>query len=189
MALCGSRARRHQVRRHSRDRSGRRLLLARLCRRPRRTRRSGARSDPVAAGGRSTASRRLASAASGRSISIRARRATARSPARPSRAGAAPTCSGGCRTPRAFRPRSTPTSTARRWPRCAGAPGGAWTISLTSPSARASASASSSTASRRAASPIASSATSALRGFPATTLPAPARSTAIASKALPPDLR
>ena len=39
------------------------------------------------------------------------------------------------------------------------------------------------TASRRAASPIASSATSASRGFPAMTLPAPARSMAIASKA------
>ena len=47
----------------------------------------------------------------------------------------------------------------------------------------------SSTASRRAASPIASSATSALRGFPATTSPAHARSTAIASKASPPVLR
>ena len=46
-----------------------------------------------------------------------------RSRARPSPAGAAPTCSGGSERRLASRRRSTPTSTARRWPRCAGGQG------------------------------------------------------------------
>ena len=112
----------------------------------------------------------------------RARPATAASPAPPSRGGRARMSPDGWSAQPTCPPHSTPTSTAPRWPRCAGERGRGSTISLTSPSAQASESGWSSMASRRAASAIASSAISESLGFPATLGQARARFTATALK-------
>ena len=142
------RARRHQMRLHSR-------------RRPRPDRRRGTGADDHArgdAGGHRTHSRRLARCARLRRARHRLlrpartarRRAglTASSPPRPSPAGRIPTSCHDCSAATDCRPRSIPTSWARPSPRRAGATRKGCRPSPTSRSAPASARASSSTARR-----------------------------------------